>query len=104
MGSGVHVQMAEHLSLRRSGGKSGKVKLATFDADPTQMAMLSQGTIQLAIAQEPAVEGADGVRQALNALDGKPVTANIATPLIAITPQNMNSSSVKPFIYKSSCG
>jgi ABC-type sugar transport system substrate-binding protein len=85
-------------------GKSGKVKLATFDADPTQMAMLSQGTIQLAIAQEPAVEGADGVRQALNALNGKPVTANIATPLIAITPQNMNSASVKPFIYKSSCG
>jgi hypothetical protein len=48
--------------------------------------------------------GADGVRQALNALDGKPVTANIATPLIAITPQTMNSSSVKPFICKSSCG
>ena len=85
-------------------GKSGKVKLATFDADPDQMTMLTKGTIQLAIAQEPAVEGADGVQQALNALDDKPVTANIATPLIAITPQNMNSSSVKPFIYKSSCG
>jgi ribose transport system substrate-binding protein len=85
-------------------GKSGKVKLATFDADPDQMTMLTKGTIQLAIAQEPAVEGADGVQQALNALDGKPVTANIATPLIAITPQNMNSPSVQPFIYKSSCG
>jgi ABC-type sugar transport system substrate-binding protein len=85
-------------------GKSGKVKLATFDADPDQMTMLTKGTIQLAIAQEPAVEGADGVQQALNALDDKPVTANIATPLIAITPQNMNSPSVQPFIYKSSCG
>jgi ABC-type sugar transport system substrate-binding protein len=84
-------------------GKSGKVKLATFDADPTQMTMLANGTIQLAIAQEPATEGADGVQQALNALEGKPVKANIATPLIAITAQNMNSPSVQPFVYKSSC-
>ena len=29
---------------------------------------------------------------------GKPVPENIATPLIAITPQNMNSASVKPCV------
>ena len=84
-------------------GKTGKVKLATFDADATQMTMMKAGTIQLAIAQEPALEGSDGVQQALNALDGKPVTKNIATPLIAVTPANMNSASVKPYIYASSC-
>jgi ribose transport system substrate-binding protein len=84
-------------------GKSGSVKLATFDADPTQMSMMASGTIQLAIAQEPALEGADGVEQALNALEGKPVTKNIATPLIAVTPSNETSSTVKPFIYESSC-
>lgn len=84
-------------------GKTGKVKLATFDADATQMTMMHSGTIQLAIAQEPALEGSDGVQQALNAIDGKPVTKNIATPLIAVTPANMNSASVKPYIYASSC-
>lgn len=84
--------------------KTGKVKLATFDADPTQMSMMSAGTIQLAIAQEPAVEGADGVQQALNAIEGKAVSKNIATPLIAVTPQNMTSASVKPYVYASSCG
>ncbi len=83
--------------------KTGKVKLATFDADPTQMSMMTSGTIQLAIAQEPALEGSDGVQQALNAIDGKKVTKNIATPLIAITPANMNSASVKPYIYESGC-
>jgi hypothetical protein len=31
------------------------------------------------------------------------VTKNIATPLIAITPANMNSASVKPYIYESGC-
>jgi ABC-type sugar transport system substrate-binding protein len=84
-------------------GKTGKVKLATFDADSTQMTMMKAGTIQLAIAQEPALEGSDGVQQALNAIDGKAVTKNIATPLIAVTPANMNSASVKPYIYASSC-
>jgi len=83
--------------------KTGKVKLATFDADPTQMSMMHSGTIQLAIAQEPALEGADAVEQGLNAIEGKKVTKMIATPLIAITPADMNSASIKPYVYASSC-
>jgi ABC-type sugar transport system substrate-binding protein len=85
-------------------GKKGTVKLATFDADTTQVADLKNGSLQLAIAQEPALEGADAVEQGLNAIDGKTVTKQIATPLIAVTPANMNSASIKPFIYASSCG
>ena len=84
--------------------KTGTIKLATFDADPGQIAMMQSGTIQLAIAQEPALEGADAVLQGLNAIEGKPVTKSIATPLFAITPQNENSSVAKPYIYESSCG
>jgi ABC-type sugar transport system substrate-binding protein len=87
----------------KSAGMSGKVKVATFDADPTQMTMLSNGTIQLAIAQAPALEGQDAVIQAMNALTGKPVTKSILTPLVAITTANMNSPSVTPYIYKSGC-
>jgi ribose transport system substrate-binding protein len=83
--------------------KTGKVKLATFDADPTQVADLKNGSVQLAIAQEPGVEGADAVQQGLNAIEGKPVQKNIATPLIAVTAENMDSASVKPYIYASSC-
>jgi ribose transport system substrate-binding protein len=82
---------------------SGKVKVATFDADPQQMAALQSDTIQLAIAQDPFLEGQDGVQQALNALEGKPVTASIATPLVAITRQNMNQPSVSKYVYVSSC-
>ena len=51
--------------------KSGKVKLATFDADTTQVADLKNGSLQLAIAQEPALEGSDAVEQGLNAINGK---------------------------------
>ena len=84
-------------------GKSGKVKVATFDADPQQMAALKSNTIQLAIAQSPYLEGQDGVKQALNAANGKPVTASIGTPLVAITQANQNSAAAQAAVYKSSC-
>jgi ribose transport system substrate-binding protein len=55
------------------------------------------------VAQSPYLEGQDGVEQAVNALTGKSVTANIGTPLTAITQQNMGQSSVKKDIYQASC-
>jgi ABC-type sugar transport system substrate-binding protein len=93
-GAGTGVQHA---------GKAGKVKVATFDAEPQQMQMLKANSIQLAVAQDPYLEGQDGVEQALNAAEGKPVTANIGTPLVAINQQNMNQASIQQYVYKSSC-
>jgi ribose transport system substrate-binding protein len=84
-------------------GASGRVKVATFDAEPQQITALKSNTIQLAIAQSPYLEGQDGVEQAVNALSGKAVTANIGTPLVAITQQNVNSASVQKNIYVASC-
>jgi ribose transport system substrate-binding protein len=84
-------------------GASGKVKVATFDAEPQQIQALKSNTIQLAIAQSPYQEGQDGVEQAVNALSGKQVTANIGTPLVAIDQKNVNSASVQKNIYVASC-
>jgi ribose transport system substrate-binding protein len=84
-------------------GAAGKVKVATFDAEPQQITALKSNTIQLAIAQSPYLEGQDGVEQAVNALSGKQVSANIGTPLVAITQQNVNSASVQKNIYVASC-
>jgi ABC-type sugar transport system substrate-binding protein len=83
--------------------RSGKVKVATFDADPQQMQALKSNTIQLAIAQSPYLEGQYGVDQAVNALTGKTVTKSIGTPLVAITQQNMNDPTVAKSVYVSSC-
>jgi len=84
-------------------GASGKVKVATFDAEPQQITALKANTIQLAVAQSPYLEGQDGVEQAVNALSGKTVTDNRWTALVAITQQNVNSPSVQKNIYVSSC-
>lgn len=83
--------------------KTGTVKLATFNASPFQMTGLSTGTIQLSVAKEPTVEGADAVDQAVNAVAGKKVVPHVVTPMIAITPQNMKSSAIKPYIYDGTC-
>lgn len=83
--------------------KKGIVKLATFDASPLQMTGLDTGAIQLTVAQEPTVEGVDAVDQAVNAVADKKVIPQIATPMIAITPQNMNRDSIKPYIYDGTC-
>jgi ribose transport system substrate-binding protein len=82
--------------------KQGKVKMVSFDAEPPEMQMLSSNIAQVIIAQEPALEGEDGVIQAVNAIEGKQVTASIPTPLTAITSSNMNQASIKPLVYKSS--
>jgi ribose transport system substrate-binding protein len=80
--------------------KTGKVKMVTFDAEPAEVQMLKSNVAQLIIAQEPAIEGQDGVIQAVNALEGKKVTASIPTPLIAISKSNMTSN--EQYIYKAS--
>jgi ribose transport system substrate-binding protein len=80
--------------------KTGKVKMVTFDAEPAEIQYLKSNIAQLVIAQEPAIEGQDGVIQAVNALTGKKVTASIPTPLIAITKANMSANA--QYIYKAS--
>lgn len=79
---------------------TGKIKMVTFDAEPAEVQMLQSNVAQLVIAQEPAVEGADGIEQAVNAIDGKHVTANIPTPLIAMSAKNLSSD--QQYVYKGS--
>jgi ribose transport system substrate-binding protein len=81
-------------------GQAGKVKMVTFDAEPAEITMLQSNVAQLVIAQEPAVEGADGIDQAVAALQGKPVTASIPTPLIAISSKNLSAD--QQYVYKAS--
>ena len=87
----------------RNAHKVGSIKAAAFDAEPPEVQALQSGVFQVLVAQEPAYEGMIGVEQAMNSLQGKPVNANIPSPTVAITAQNMNQPNVQPYIYKSSC-
>jgi ribose transport system substrate-binding protein len=85
----------------KEAGATGKIKNVSFDAEPADITDLNKGVIDALIAQEPAVIGADGIQQAVNALSGKPVTKSIGTGLVVITKANL--AQTKKYVYKSSC-
>ena len=87
----------------RQAGKSGKVKVVGFDADPDQITALKQGTVQALIAQHPYDIGTNAVEQAVAALSGKPTTPKIGTKFTIITNANLNSAASQAAIYKTSC-
>jgi len=87
----------------RQAGKSGKVKVVGFDAGPDQIKQLKAGQVQALVAQKPYDIGQQGVKQAVAALTGGKVTANIGTTSLVITKANLNQPAVKKYIYKASC-
>ena len=87
----------------RQAGKSGKVKIIGFDAEPDEVTALQQGTVQALIAQSPYTIGTDAVDQAYAALTGKTTTPKIGTKFTIITKDNMNSAAAQQAIYKTSC-
>ena len=78
----------------KQAGKSGKVKIVGFDAGPDQIKQLEAGDVQALVAQKPYDIGKQGVEQAIAALEGKTVTANIETESLVVTKANMNDPEV----------
>jgi ribose transport system substrate-binding protein len=87
----------------RQAGKSGKVKVIGFDAEPDEITALQQGTVQALIAQSPYVIGTDAVDQAVAALQGKATTPKIGTKFTIITSGNLDTAASQAAIYKTSC-
>ncbi|MCZ4124396.1 ABC transporter substrate-binding protein [Streptomyces sp. H39-S7] len=87
----------------QAAGRQGKVKVAAFDAEPDEITALKNGTLDVLVAQDPAGIGTQGVDQALAAIEGKKVTAQIGTPMVAITKANMTDPSITKYFYKSAC-
>jgi len=87
----------------RQAGKSGKIKVVGFDAEPDEITALQQGTVQALIAQSPYTIGTDAVDQAVAALQGKATTPKIGTKFTIITTANLKSAASQAAIYKTSC-
>lgn len=87
----------------QAAGKQGKVKVAAFDAEPDEITALQNGTLDVLVAQDPGGIGTQGVDQALAAIEGRKVTAQIGTPMVAITKANMTDPAIAKYFYKSAC-
>ena len=85
----------------KAAGKSGKVKLVEFDAEPNQVQALKGGTIDALIAQDPFDIGKMGVDLALKWVKGqrKGIKKHYGTGSAIVTPANVNSPAIKKFLY-----
>lgn len=87
----------------QAAGKQGKVRVAAFDAEPDEITALTNGTLDVLVAQDPGAIGRQGVDQALAAIDKKKVTGRIGTDMVAITKANMDQPDVKKYFYQAAC-
>jgi len=88
----------------KEAGKTGTVRLITYDALPSEVQSLKAHQVDGLIAQRPAAEGTIGVERALEALNGKTSTPKvIRTGVVGITRGNLSQPTVRAALY-TKCG
>jgi ribose transport system substrate-binding protein len=82
-------------------GLSGKVKVVAFDATKDAINMLSDGTVDMVIAQKPGDMGFFAVEMAMAYLNGvTSIPKHIPTGYAVITHDNMTDPNIVKFFYK----
>jgi ribose transport system substrate-binding protein len=87
---------AEVLEAR---GLAGKVNLVAFDAAPSEIRALEQGTIQALVVQNPFKMGYDGVKSAVRAVRGEPVEKRQDTGVVIVTKEKMATPEMEKLLY-----
>jgi ribose transport system substrate-binding protein len=99
---GLYGQMADAaVSAIRSAGKTGEVRVISFDATPTVVKSLRNGAVDAILVQKPEQIGAMAVEQLVEVLDGgkpKPPT-EVGTE--TLTRENLETKS--EFLYRDNC-
>lgn len=81
-----------------AAGKAGQVKLVAFDAGDDEVAALKKGTIQALIVQNPFRMGYEGVKTALDVINGKQVEKRIDTGVTVVTMENFDTPDVQKLL------
>lgn len=93
----------------KAAGKAGKITLVAFDAIPTEVTALQQGTITDLIAQSPVAIGRDSIEALVSYLKAHPSGGAVAyagtqaIPNQLLTKANLSSAANADYIYKASC-
>lgn len=81
-----------------TAGKTGQVKLVAFDASPLQIEFLESGTIQGLIVQDPFRMGYEGVKIAIDHIEGRDTEKRIDTGVIIVTLDNLNDPAIQKLL------
>jgi ribose transport system substrate-binding protein len=82
----------------KASGRAGDVKLVAFDAAPSELEALKDGTIQALIVQSPFNMGYLGVKAALDAIEGKAVEKRIDTGVSVVTLENIDTPEIQKLL------
>src|SRR2546421_4981741 len=82
---------------------TGRIKLIGFDANPSGVQALEDGSAQAQVVLKPLDIGTQGVEQAVHALKGEKVTKLIHTGALMATRDNLNTPDVRRYLYHSNC-
>jgi ribose transport system substrate-binding protein len=88
-----------------ASGDKGKIFVAGYDAEPSEVKLLRQGVINILVAQNPAQEGKLGVQYAYDYLTGKKnliPKKQVLLPNVVMTTQDINNPAIAKYIYKTS--
>ncbi|HOD50172.1 MAG TPA: ABC transporter substrate-binding protein [Candidatus Hydrogenedentes bacterium] len=83
----------------RADGKVGAIKLVAFDASDEEIAALKEGVIQALVVQNPYKMGYEGVKAAVDHLEGRPVEKRIDTGVTVVTMENFGQPDVHKVLY-----
>jgi ribose transport system substrate-binding protein len=83
--------------------KAGQIKLVGFDANPSGVQALQDGSAQAQVVLKPLDIGTQGVQQAVNALSGKPVQKLVHTGALMATKDSLTTPDVQKYLYHSNC-
>ena len=87
-----------------AAGKTGKVFVGAYDAEPATVALLKKGAINVLVIQQPAVEGKDAVLYAYDKLTGKSsqIPKNTLVPNVVATTATASDPNITKYYYVTS--
>jgi ABC-type sugar transport system substrate-binding protein len=95
----------------QQAGLVGKVSVFSFDATPSVVTALKEGTIQGLIAQPAGKTGAEALKSVVGAIKANPAggavapsaTPDVALPVQLLTKDNIDKPEVQDYVYKTDC-
>jgi ribose transport system substrate-binding protein len=86
------------LRALETSNRAGKIKFVGFDAGESLVKAMREGSIHGLVAQDPRGIGYQGVKTALAVLRGEEVPRRIATRVVTITPENLDTPEIRALI------
>ena len=86
------------LRALQSQKRVGKIKMVGFDSSKLLVDGIKDGVIDSLVMQDPFKIGYEGVKAAIDKLDGKEVRRRIDTGAVLVTKENMETAEIRALL------